>query len=151
MINPKSMIGGGVRPYGNDDGNVSILSPDPLQFTCKGQANREMNITSGRRRQRQRWLVRLLGALIIPARVRGDAAMLLGCSVYYYSSSVHVDEPYNIRYPRTLISCFNDKNMIYVKFQTVPRNRASLRMSLHFPHLTTTTTLNMATKNSSCR
>ena len=50
LINPKSMIGGGVRPYGNDDGNVSILLPDPLQFTCKGQANREMNITSGRRR-----------------------------------------------------------------------------------------------------
>ena len=26
LINPKSMIGGGVRPYGNDDGNVSIVN-----------------------------------------------------------------------------------------------------------------------------
>ena len=39
LINPKSMIGGGVRPYGNDDGNVSILLLDLPRFTWKTQAN----------------------------------------------------------------------------------------------------------------
>ena len=36
LINPKSMIGGGVRPYGNDDGNVSneLQRMNEYTFIC---------------------------------------------------------------------------------------------------------------------
>ena len=37
LINPKSMIGGGVRPYGNDDGNVSneLQRMNEYTFICQ--------------------------------------------------------------------------------------------------------------------
>ena len=114
-------------PYGNDDGNVSILLPDLPCFTCKAQANRETNITAGRRRQRQRWLVRLLETLVVAARVRRDAAVLLvRCS----TTAASVDEPYTMCFPLSLIFQLTHIR-IYVIFQTVLRKHASLRMPLH--------------------